>query len=280
MTNYILDIETVPLVESELLKTMPDCIKNPVMPEETEKPIKPEWNVPKYGGDTVKQEAWLKDKTDKWLTECDQAKQDWHLKSLEAKQKYIDNAALSARTGQVKMIGVYDTELRESILMGWGTELAGVTGSLDLTFTLKMFNNERELLTHFWEFLEDRVKPVSAFDKVHFPKVITFFGNSFDLPFLIRRSWILKVAWPLKIFNGRGFDSRLFFDLEELWKLGNRMEKTGGLNEVAKALGVAEKIGDGGVFWKYIRDNPKMACEYLLQDLETTRLCAERMGVV
>lgn len=100
---------------------------------------------------------------------------------------------------------------------------------------------------------------------------------SFDLPFLIRRSWKHGVPVPFGIRRGRYWGEQVI-DLRELWQLGDRQAR-GSLDAIARHLGVGAKNGDGKEFaalWQ--RDRPK-AEAYLRNDLDMTARVAGALGV-
>ena len=46
----------------------------------------------------------------------------------------------------------------------------------------------------------------------------------FDVPFLLRRSWSLRVPVPAGVFNGRSLNHHVVLDLYEEWQAGDRGE--------------------------------------------------------
>jgi hypothetical protein len=106
----------------------------------------------------------------------------------------------------------------------------------------------------------------------------------FDLPFLIRRSWILGVDVPATVRNGRYFD-QLFVDVREVWLCGQRWGEcsSSSLDSMSRALGVGAKNGNGADFaklWSGTADERNQAVEYLKNDLALTAAVAKRLGVV
>lgn len=107
----------------------------------------------------------------------------------------------------------------------------------------------------------------------------------FDLPFLIRRSWILGVDVPKWVRDGRYFD-RCFVDTLELWLCGQRVGSCeASLGVVGQAFGLGGKTEgmDGGDFarlWNGSAEEREQAKQYLLRDLELTANVAQRMGCV
>jgi len=100
----------------------------------------------------------------------------------------------------------------------------------------------------------------------------------FDLPFIMRRSWILRVALPQWIRSGRYWD-RCFVDAMDVWACGNR-EQAVSLDLAAATLGVGRKSGSGAMFaslWNGSDEERAHALEYLENDLRLTKAVAERI---
>ena len=168
-------------------------------------------------------------------------------KIAEAKANHLadftEKAALSPVTGRVLAIGL----------------LAGQT------FSVIGHDDEAQLLRDFW----------CASEGV---ELIGFNIIPFDLPFLIRRSWKLGVPVPSHIRHGRYFADTIT-DLRAEWQLGNR-EFRGGLDYVARFLGVGEKSGSGKDFAATWEIDRRAALKYLEHDCRLTLAVAERMGVI
>lgn len=118
--------------------------------------------------------------------------------------------------------------------------------------------------------------------------MIGHFIGGFDIPFLIRRSWILSVDVPGLARSGRYLSSS-FVDTREMWLCGERNSPGGGssLDAVARAFGVGSKDGqevNGATFWKYWQSGNEtmqaQALDYLANDLAINAGVAERMGVL
>lgn len=168
-------------------------------------------------------------------------------KIAEAKANHLadftEKAALSPVTGRV-------------LCIGW---LA------DGEFSYFANDDEAQLLRDFWK----------AADGV---ELIGFNCIPFDLPFLIRRSWKLGVDVPLFIRHGRYFADTIT-DLRAEWQLGNR-EFRGGLDYVARFLGLGEKNGSGANFATAWETDREGALAYLENDCRLTAKIAERMGIL
>lgn len=168
-------------------------------------------------------------------------------KIAEAKANHLadftERAALSPVTGRV-------------LCIGW---LAGGT------FSVHGDDDEAQLLCDFWTATEG-------------VELIGFNCIPFDLPFLIRRSWKFGVAVPTHIRHGRYFSDSIT-DLRNEWQLGDKNFR-GGLDYVAKFLGVGEKNGSGANFATAWETDRKGALAYLETDCRLTAKIAERMGIL
>lgn len=109
--------------------------------------------------------------------------------------------------------------------------------------------------------------------------VIGFNILGFDLPYLVRRSWLLGVPIPKACRNGGRFSSG-FVDIMKEWQCQNYREEFVSLDRLARMFGVGEKTGSGADFHKLAKSDPAAATEYLLNDLKLTKAIAERMGLL
>lgn len=163
----------------------------------------------------------------------------------EKKKAYLDDAALSPLTGKVLVIGILDPD-------GFKYSSAG---------------SEKLTLEFFWD-LCDQVLP-------HCHQLISFNGNGFDLPFLIRRSWHHKLAPSRHLRDGR-YWNRDVIDLREVWQLGDR-QAPGSLDTISKFFGGTGKTGNGKEFAALWETDRTAALAYLENDLKQTRALAEVM---
>lgn len=184
-------------------------------------------------------------------------------KSDEAIEKYklgqlaefIANAALSATTGRVVAIGAAVGESFPEIVMDADAE------------------NEASIIEWFWGKIADQ-RGVIADD------VIGHNSNRFDIPFLIRRSWILGVKIPATVLvrsRGRMYLNEHFKDTMDAWACGT-MDKIK-LDLLAKTFGVGGKNGVGANFYKTLLSDSAAAFRYLSNDVELTRAVAQKMGM-
>lgn len=171
---------------------------------------------------------------------------------VTAWQEFVQKAALSATTGRVLLIGV----LNNDDFHGFGVD------------------NEAGIIATFWDLVTDALEVKL--------RIIGHNSNSFDLPFLVRRSWLLGVPVPREIRQGRYWNP-LFLDTMEAWSFGAR-EYTS-LNDIGRFFGVGQKTagvcgGDFARLWFGTPAEHKQALEYNEQDLRLTAAIAAKMGLV
>ena len=169
----------------------------------------------------------------------------------------FERAALSPSTGQVLAIGFYDGELQRVEIIG--------QGNLD----------ERDVLDAFWFSFSNGPR-----------KIVGLNIHDFDLPFLVRRSWILDVAVPEDVYEidgGRFWWNRRFIDLRKVWLCGQRPSDTkSSFDELSKAFetgGKPEGIDGSSFADLWLKDREK-AIEYLTGDVLQPAIWARKMGVV
>jgi len=171
----------------------------------------------------------------------------------------VEKAALSPVTGQVLAIGCHSiTKKSTSIIEGDETDILSAWWS---TYD-KMRKSNRHMVGH------------------------NIYG--FDLPFLVRRSMILRVDVPSSVYTIQGryvnWD-KLFIDTRLHWLLGQTWgDCESSLDLVARALDCGEKPEDvgGGDFARLYRGSPEdraKAVAYLVNDLSMTAKVAERLGL-
>lgn len=175
----------------------------------------------------------------------------------EQERKWKEDAALDATTGKVVVIGVYEKqfECNPPYLNPLGTDLP-----------------EQDILAGFWQWCDEQL--------VSGTSVVGFDIFRFDLPFLIRRSWILGVRVPSSIrqYNRHRWDwHERFVDLARVWNLNVPGDHIS-LNTLAKSLGVGSKDETiGPKFYEVWATDRQKALDYIWNDLELTRLCYEKM---
>ena len=158
---------------------------------------------------------------------------------------YIKNAALDALSGQVLCIG-YRLERDEPAILSSDAD------------------GEAAMLRQWWELLNTWERQ---------PRLIGFNVKSFDLPFLIKRSWKHRVTVPYWIRNGRYWND-LIVDLREVWQLGDNRAH-GSLGAISRHLGLGEKTGNGADFANLWKTNRQAAIDYCLQDVKLTQHVAD-----
>lgn len=168
----------------------------------------------------------------------------------EKEAEWFQSAALSAVTGRVLAIGYLDA----------------ATDELGYFAT----NDEASDLAAFWRLI--------APDGFLRTRLVGFSSNRFDLPFLIRRSWHLRVPVPVELISGRWLPSQCL-DVLDTWRCGNR-EDSVSLDRLAQFLGVGRKTGSGADFASQWTIDPSGALAYLANDLRLTRRCAEALGLI
>lgn len=248
----IFDIETGPLSDELLAKQF--TFKPPPHPGEFDP------DSVKYGN--TKDEAKRALKLHESAATHNLAVENYERDAAQAREsawlEFKGSAALSPITGQVLAIGVQ----RDG--------KAGIFAEA----------NEAATIARFWKkYLScraDQTKLVGA-------NIVQF-----DLPFLVRRSWILGVSVPSAVFTYSGkwinFDS-LFCDIRDLWTLGQRSGCEASLDAMSRALGCGQKPDDIGGddfarLWLGTAEERQQATAYLLNDLKMTAEVATRLGVI
>lgn len=173
-----------------------------------------------------------------------------------AEKKWVDEAALDATRGQVLAIGWQEDR-----------ELPGVAVGKN--------RDERSLLAWFWKAVTDAGLET---------RFAGHYSNSFDLPFLRRRSLICGVDVPEHVIDPRGYWHHSFVDLLDVWRSGERQLHIK-LDALAAAFGVETKLegvtgADFARLWR--SDDPeehRKAVAYLEQDVSVTMQLAVAMGL-
>lgn len=104
--------------------------------------------------------------------------------------------------------------------------------------------------------------------------------KGFDLPFLVKRAWLLNVKVPSRIFNPfkpRYPWSDSIIDLIDVWKAGQFTEKHTSLNMALRHLGLPEKTGNGADFGKLWASDKGAALVYNSDDLDREMQVAKRL---
>jgi len=168
-------------------------------------------------------------------------------KKQEAREEWQAKAALYAETGRVLVIGIGD-----------GDDIDVIDEP-----------TEAETIQAFW----DMACPRGAWRPL-----IGFNSNRFDLPYLVRRSFLHGIKVPSGLIKGRYLGHQCI-DLMEIWRVGDYQASIS-LDRLARFLGCGEKNGDGAKFADLYDSDREKALEYARNDIKMTRACAERLGVI
>ncbi|HWV98530.1 MAG TPA: ribonuclease H-like domain-containing protein [Candidatus Acidoferrum sp.] len=166
------------------------------------------------------------------------------------RREFVERGALDPLTGRVIAVGLLYEDSGEFVVIG--------------------HDDEASTLREFWRACQGEMGRIN--------QMVGFNTWSFDLPFLIRRSFKYRVAVPFGIRRGRYWGDEMV-DLREVWQLGDRQAR-GSLDSIAKHLGIGAKNGDGGAFAELWRTDRAQAVAYLRNDLDLTAKVAEALGVV
>jgi DNA polymerase III epsilon subunit-like protein len=105
--------------------------------------------------------------------------------------------------------------------------------------------------------------------------------HGFDLPFCMRRSWLLQVDIPPEIRQGR-YWHKLLIDTMAVWTCDSNREFVK-LRDLAEAMNVGTKSDDGRRFselWFGTPAERKQAAEYCLNDVRITAAVARKLGII
>lgn len=161
--------------------------------------------------------------------------------------RWIEDGALSAVTGRVLCIGT----LRDKNFDVWA-------------------DDEKQMLADFWGFASGELQAGRT--------LIGFCVKTFDLPFLVRRSWKHGVKVPFCLWSGRYFADGII-DVAELWQCANRDPRDRvSLDTLSKFLGIGAKTGDGKEFAGLWRTDKEKAKAYLHNDLTLTQRAYSRIS--
>ncbi len=130
--------------------------------------------------------------------------------------------------------------------------------------------DEKSMLVQFW----DIFRSTSGDGR----KMVGFNIYGFDLPMLVRRTWLLGLRVPIDVIDRNRFWHPCFIDLAEVYRLGVYGEYKG-INEIGLSMGIGGKLDgvSGKDFHKLWATDRQKAKEYLLRDLELTKGIAERI---
>lgn len=291
MKHYILDLESVRLSDEALFYIMPEELKNPQMPRDIANPEGPDLSkCPAYGGDMDKQSVWIKKTLRESGEKADSRKSDWTLAAMEARQKWMGEAALHAPRAQLKILGLRDVEMKMTMLYLIDVteeEIKKIEAVQAWPCQVQFeYLTEVEALNAFHEFVRTQIGRKGLGQEIGSNAIepgilVGFWLRHFDFRFLLRRSMILgaKVCRKL-VKSAQYFDESLFSDISDYYLLGERELKIGGLDGLAAILGVKRKIGDGEGFGNLWKNDPVAALMYHLNELDTIEQVARRVGAI
>ena len=170
-------------------------------------------------------------------------------------QTFIADAALSPLTGRILVISYHATEKGRSLVEE---------------------KPEPELLTGFWKAYQ-RCRRDGR-------KMVGHNISGFDIPFIVRRSWLHDIPVPTTVFErGKWLDSSTLVDTLSLWKCGTN--DGAGLDLLGRAFGIGGKTEgvNGADFSRLYFGTPEekaKAIEYATRDVIVTAGVATRMGVI
>ena len=250
---FAFDIETGPLADERLRELCPP-FEPPAHPGEFDE------RAVKLGN--LKDAAKIKEKIDAARQSHADAVSRYSADVAAAAAKhyaeFASRAALDATTGHVVAIGFIRGELKTPLLIDC--------------------DGDKELhgLRAFWGEIEDLQGSET--------QIVGFNVQHFDLPFLVRRSWILGVKIPTSIIRDGRYWSKRIVDLMQVWTFGGRdLIK---LDKLAIALGLQGKCKEangeqtsGADFHRLWRENRAAAETYLRRDVMLCVEIGQRLGV-
>lgn len=186
-------------------------------------------------------------KPEEWF-EADKRLKD-QAKIKESFEEKVESATLSPITSKVLAVGYHFVNRSK----------------------LSIREPESHLIKEFFELASDQIKSGGT--------LIGYNILEFDLPFLMFRAIVNKITIPLSLgkwYRGRFQAYDAFIDLQVMALFGKYSHVGFKLDRVARALGLPGKNGDGAAFYKM---PPEQARAYLENDINITKLMAERFGL-
>jgi len=266
------DIETGPLPDERLKELLPQFVA-----DDHVKPVGEfDESAVKIGG--LKDQAKIDSKINTARAAHRTALLNYSSDVKAARLAHFDNfkskAALSPLTGEVLAIGYGNPgktgrEIRIDVV---GETHPGLVDGVKMSESL---DDEASLLSRFWlRFLDASGESTVGFNIL-----------GFDLPFLVRRSWVNGIDVPATVKEGR-YWHRLFVDLLEVWQCGQRGNPPvldNKLNTICQALGIEGKPDDGTTgadFARLLTEDRERAISYLAGDVRMTLDLAEVLQVL
>jgi hypothetical protein len=249
----IFDIETGPLPDDELRALLPPFDESQFLVGDFD-----ERSV-KLGN--MKDPAKIKAKIDAARDEHESRKANLEATLAEEREKhwqaFKNDAALSAVTGKVIVVSYCNSE-GEVVIDGDG--------------------EEREILTRWW----DHYRTCRAAQRT----MVGLNIFNFDLPFLVRRSWILDVSVPGQAFTwwkNKLNWNELFLDVRTQWLLGEYGNQTkSNFDTLAQAFGTGGKPDGitGADFARLWQEDREKAIDYATQDVVQPVKWLEKMQLL
>lgn len=201
----------------------------------------------------VEQRAWSEPKQENMKLGNLKDPEKIAAKVAEAKKEWAngDGCALDATTGRVLLIGYAENDGPIQFLEGTETAILG----------------------DFWRLADPGIA-----------KTVTLVGHnvlSFDLPFLLRRSWLNGIKVSGRIWSDiQSYRPAGVVDTMREWGCGDRHHMVS-LANLCGAFGLPVKTGPvtGATFSYWFEKDKEVAKEYCREDVEATRRLAKRMGV-
>lgn len=250
----VFDLETGPLPEEQLL-----AVYTPLDESKIEGLVTGDFDPASVKCGNLKDKDKIAAKIDEARAAHESAKANAANVIASAKKKhweeFVANAALSPITGRVLVIGYHGTE-------------KGIT--------LVDQGEEPQLLSRFWKKYEEC--------RANGRKLVGHCIASFDIPFLVRRSWLLDIQVPSTVFDkGKWLDSTTLADTNALWKCGTADGAK--LDLLGRAFGIGGKTeGVNGADFSRMyfgtAEEKAKAIEYAARDVVVTAGVAVRMGLV
>lgn len=205
-----------------------------------------------------------------------ESRSKWEAEKAAYEAGLMDKAALSAITGQVLAVGLWNPDRTDEPAVMMQGEQPGRDGVL----------SEAQLLSRIWQLW---AKSQSG-DAVS--QWIGWNICGFDLPFLVQRSWVLGVQVPPDVQRDGRYWHPGFIDLMTRWACG-AYGKWAKLDLVCRALGLegkgavtipgqggeGEQVVDGSMFARLWAEDRAKAVEYLKNDIVQTYDVAKKLRV-
>lgn len=250
----VFDLETGPLPEEQLRE-----LYEPLDESQVEGLVTGDFDPSVVKVGNLKDQAKIAEKIEAARQAHETAKANASKIIAEAREQhwnqFVGRAALSPITGRILVIGYYATEKN---------------------VTLVSQKPEPDLLTEFWQKYEEC--------RTAGRKMVGHNIGGFDIPFLVRRSWLLDIPVPATVFDrGKWLDSDTLVDTLRLWKCGTNDGEP--LDSLGRAFGLGGKTegvngGDFHRLWFGSEQDRAKAIEYATRDVVLTGQIAIRMGVV